>query len=183
MPSRAEILKRVFKKGVQSYSEKDLAKLFKGRKDKLYRVDAGPEELFKKGFTKSRQGLNFPVGEEMGDNTIPGLYWGKTPNDVSVYTDFNPREINVRGLPRPGAKVLRNPGGGPLPDEEAVAKAYDFIQNIEGSKGELSEVLQLKPNNVLAKIDVGKGKTKKSLYRILALLGLLKGSEEAQSVK
>jgi hypothetical protein len=161
--TRTELLKKIFKEGVKSVSKKDLVKLFRESRNKLYRADIRAETLARKGFDSSIASRSLPEGD------VPGIYYTRRLRDIGELVDMEDELPNVVGLPRPGSKILK---GGThynyqaLSDKQAKAlEDADFASGraIEG----FIEVVQLKPGNVLARIDTARGR----VYRILGLTG------------
>jgi hypothetical protein len=169
MPSlRSQALKEVFEKGVEAFSKKDLGALFKkgSQRTHLFRHDWSPKELAERGFEKAGR-----------PDDIRGLYYGRSPDDlkylVPAETSSQARNIrpNVEGIPRPGAK-WKDISTKSF-DEEVENLGIDFGTREDPSG--LQEVIQLEPNNTLAKIRV----KNKNVYRILGLTGALGGGMAA----
>jgi len=171
MPNlRQKILKKIFERGVESVSKKDLKALFsKGSKrTHLFRHDWDPLELARSGFEKTGR-----------PDDIRGIYYARDP-DVLQYlvpvesTSYASKiRPNVEGIPRPGAKwkdISRATF-----DEDVENLGIDFGTRKDPSG--LQEVIQLAPNNVLAKIRTKKG----IMYRILSVLGALELLEKSKS--
>lgn len=165
---RSELLKRIFEKGVKSVDKRVLDKLFRDSKDKVYRFDETPHELLK-GWNPKRLGNT--EGELVESNwDIPGLYFGDTKKGVQAQIGLeNPKDVNVQGLMRPGAKVqemvypwTRMEGNWEAPEVDTKA---DFIRRIlETPRGRTNvEYIQQKPNNTLVKVG--------DKYRILGASG------------
>uniref|UniRef100_A0A6M3KB39 Uncharacterized protein n=1 Tax=viral metagenome TaxID=1070528 RepID=A0A6M3KB39_9ZZZZ len=187
---RAEILRRVFREGVKSVPKKTLDKLFKS-KNKLYRMDMHPEELLREGWNPRRRNYFSNPGDPAGIFWSPSkrsnAYYNKEME--GAYDD--PVSSKILGIPHPDARYkdivldpstlsgrelvetltpIKNKYGTDWPPEAAEAaralytKKADFLRR-SYPKENFEEVLQVSPNQVLAKI---KGK-----YRILGLGGAL----------
>ena len=203
MASREQILKAVFKHGVEKFDKEVLEKLFKPGKGKLYRHEWNPDELAKKGFQPSRvsesskealskggQGYNRQEAEVFDE--VRGLYYypyKKRPE--SIYWDGpsggrgGPESINVTGIKRPGAETVnygnfedygRKPSKNlEISSAKDVPSTADFVHDMEnGPWG--SEMVQRNQGNVLAKIKTSIG----NIYRILGLTGAFKMMEDTQ---
>lgn len=172
MPSlRAEVLKKVFKKGIDSISKEELEGLFKTTKNKLFRREANPEALIKGGFEANASRFHAPYDQS-------GIYYGRTPKSVEMWTGETP---NVTGISRPGATTSKGSYGLTLEEMEKEAGGSDFVHRALGG---IDEVIQKKPHNVLAKITNNEGN---SAYRILGLAsalgagGVALNSDEAEA--
>jgi len=160
--TRQKILKKAFEEGVESLSKKDLKALFskKHQRTHLFRHDWNPQELSKEGFQKAGR-----------PDDIRGIYYARDPDDIQYLapTEFASYAArvrpNVEGIPRPGAK-WRDVSRAAF-DEDVEKLGVDF--GVRSDPSGLQEVIQLEPNNVLARILTNR----RYLYRILALTGLL----------
>ena len=171
MPNlRAEILKKIFKEGVEAVPEKELRSLFSKRgepiRSHLFRHDWNPSELARSGFEK--------VGRP---DDIRGIYYARDPDALQYLVPVENASYaakvrpNVEAIPRPGAKwkdISRATF-----DEDVEGLGIDF--GVRSDPSGLQEVIQLARDNALAKIRTKKG----NVYRILGLTGALGGGMAA----
>lgn len=153
MPNlRTLLLKKIFGEGVDSVPKSTLDYVFKRMPEegKLYRYEENTKRLLDKGFQ-----LELHATEKYSDT--PGLYFTDDPKYYYFNEESLPR--NIEAIRRPGSKLLKRDS---LFEEEDstqhLLKDYDFAK-----RGR--EVIQLKPNNTLAKIG--------NKYKILGLAGAL----------
>lgn len=192
MPNlRKEILKRIFKGVAKSETAEELFK--KGEK-KLFRLEVDPIELLQ-GWNKNRSSAT-----SMAWPDVEGLYWAGSKPELDFFAkhsgywkNFSPEERafhTVEGSIIPGTKIRKSledethnelvklidwgfekKGKKPIPFWEKEDPAIIHRSwSADESSPSFDEFIQRKPGSVVAKW--------KDLYRILAIMGLLKGVGE-----
>ena len=141
------LLNFVIKNGVKGVRKEALDAIFKGSKKKLYRYEEEPlEGLMKRGFDKSY------TTDNISSYQPKGVYYGTNPESVEVLTGGASTGKNlIEALPRPGSKISAR---------QSAIEGYDWVKGFdvtESTPGEPlkrigDEVIQLKPNNALARV-------------------------------
>ncbi len=158
MPNlRKKILEKIFKEGVKSVDKRVLEDLFSKAKDKVYRFQVEPtaKDFIKKGWVNPEFSWNMNKGDPLG------LYWAPSEKDLVTYIkgSSGSNSVSTKEYISSLVEGIKRPGS-----EDFITRKFPTYYDKD-----YREVVQTAPGNVLAK--------HKDLYRILAVMGLLKGVE------
>jgi hypothetical protein len=159
---KSELLKRVFKEGVEHVDKKELSALF-SKARKLWRYDSNPEELAKIGFKPGR------VTEVEGSANIPGIYYADRKKELNRFLGLSKKSApDVEIITNPEAITRRVPN-----NTEGTIAGADFVKRYNDP---LNETIQQNPGQALARIKLANGTYE---YKVIGAIGALAGGSLA----